>query len=174
MPSSKSRLNLHYGSGGYVFWRISRWPHGGHLGCWNGTNLAVLNLHVSLMPPTKFQFIQTYRSRADVFSRFPSWPPWQPSWILERNQFSNSKSPCHPNASHQVWAQSNLPLVSRHGLKIFKNHGGHLGYQNGKILAILNFYVAPMPPIKFQLNQTYSLGGDVVWRFSIWPMWRPP
>ena len=40
--------------------------------------------------------------------------------------------------------------------------GGHLGYWNGKILAILNFYVAPMPPIKFQLYPTSGLGGDVV------------
>ena len=30
-------------------------------------------------------------------------------------------------------------------------HVGHLGYQNGMILAILNFYVAWMPPIKFRL-----------------------
>ena len=41
-------------------------------------------------------------------------------------------------------------------------HGGHLGYRNGTSLAILNLYVATMPPIKFQLNLTYDLGGDVV------------
>ena len=41
-------------------------------------------------------------------------------------------------------------------------HGGHLGYRNETILAILNFYVTVMPPIKFQLNPTYGLGGDVV------------
>ena len=35
--------------------------------------------------------------------------------------------------------------------------GGHLGYQNGKILAILNFYVTVMLPIKFWLNPTYGL-----------------
>ena len=40
-------------------------------------------------------------------------------------------------------------------------HGGHLGYQNGTTLAILNLYIAPMPPIKFWLNPTYGLG-DVV------------
>ena len=40
--------------------------------------------------------------------------------------------------------------------------GGHLGYRNGTILAILNHYVAPMPPIKFRLDPTYSLRGDVV------------
>ena len=32
--------------------------------------------------------------------------------------------------------------------------GGHLGYRNGTILAILNLCVTVMPPIKFQLNQT--------------------
>ena len=39
---------------------------------------------------------------------------------------------------------------------------GHLGYRNGIILAILNLCVTVMPPIKFQLNQTYGLGGYVV------------
>ena len=42
------------------------------------------------------------------------------------------------------------------------HQGGHLGYRNGTILTILNLYVAPMPPIKFRLNLTYGLGGDVV------------
>ena len=41
-------------------------------------------------------------------------------------------------------------------------HGGHLGYPNGTILAILNLYVARMPPIKFRLSLTYGLGGDVI------------
>ena len=41
-------------------------------------------------------------------------------------------------------------------------HGGHLGYRNGTILAILNLCVTVMPPIKFQLNRTYCLEGDVV------------
>ena len=42
------------------------------------------------------------------------------------------------------------------------NHGGHLAYRNGMILAILNLYVTTMPPIKFWLNLTYGFGGDVV------------
>ena len=33
-------------------------------------------------------------------------------------------------------------------------HGGHLGYWNRTILAILNFRNTPMPPIKSKLNQT--------------------
>ena len=40
--------------------------------------------------------------------------------------------------------------------------GSHLGYRNGMILAVLDLFNAPMPPIKFQLNLTYGLGGDVV------------
>ena len=35
--------------------------------------------------------------------------------------------------------------------------------------AILNLYVASMPPIKFELNPHYGLGGDVIWRISRWP-----
>ena len=41
-------------------------------------------------------------------------------------------------------------------------HGGHLGYRNGTILEILNLCVTVMPPIKFQPNRIYSLGGDVI------------
>ena len=41
-------------------------------------------------------------------------------------------------------------------------HGGHLGYQNGTIFTILNVCVTVMPPIKFWLNPSYDLGGDVV------------
>ena len=40
--------------------------------------------------------------------------------------------------------------------------GGHLGYRNGTILAILNLNATVMPPIKFQLNWIEGLGGDVV------------
>ena len=40
--------------------------------------------------------------------------------------------------------------------------GGHLGYLNGRILAILNLCVTVMLPIKFWLNPTHGLGGDVL------------
>ena len=39
---------------------------------------------------------------------------------------------------------------------------GQLGYMNGTILAILNLCVTVMRPIKFWLNPTYGLGGDVI------------
>ena len=81
--------------------------------------------------------------------------------ISERNNFSNFKSQCGTNASnasHQVLAQSNLGFGSRCGFKIFK-----MVAQAGiSWIVILNLYVAPMLPIKFQLNPTYGFRGDVV------------
>ena len=71
--------------------------------------------------------------------------------ILERKDFSNSKSLC---CSHQVLAQSDLWFGRRCTLKNFK-------HQNGMILAILSNCVPVMPPIKFWLSLTYSLR-DVV------------
>ena len=41
-------------------------------------------------------------------------------------------------------------------------YGGHLGYLNGRILAILNLCVTVMLPIKFWLNPIYGFGGDVI------------
>ena len=72
--------------------------------------------------------------------------------------------------------QLNLTLFGiRCCLKNFKMdiYSGHLGYLNGTILAILNLCVTVMLPIKFWLNPTFGLGGDVVWRISRRPPWRP-
>ena len=111
------------------------------------------------------------------------------SWISERNAFSNFESLCHCDASHQVTAQSdrvweemslNNHLGYRNGriLAILNFHvatmpGGHLGYGNRTILAILSLYNSQKPPIVFQLNLTDCLGLDVVWRVSRWQPWRP-
>ena len=105
-----------------------------------------------------------------------------------------------------VWEMSNLCLPSSFSsieLRVWEEmsfeefqvgrHGGHPGYQNGIIFAILNLCVTVMPPIKiwfnptyglggdvkslppikYQLNQTSGLGGDVVGRISRRPPWRP-
>ena len=40
--------------------------HDGRLEYWNRTILAILNLHVATMPPTKFQLNRTYGSGGDV------------------------------------------------------------------------------------------------------------
>ena len=45
-------------------------------------------------------------------------------------------------------------------------HGGHLGYRNRMVLAILNLQLAKMPPAKFGLNLTKGSEADVVLRFQ--------
>ena len=93
---------------------------GGHLRYRNGTILPILNLYVAPMPPIKFGFNQTYGLGGHVVLRYSRWPTCRTSWILEQNDFRNSKSPCSTNASHKVLAQSNLGFGSRCGFKIFK------------------------------------------------------
>ena len=74
-------------------------------------------------------------------------------------QLSNSKSPCHPDASIKFWL--NLTVWEEMQFEEFQDCG-HLGFWNRTILAILNFHKTPMPPIKFKLNQTYRSGADVM------------
>ena len=57
--------------------------------------------------------LSSAQSHLQVWSRFSRWPPWWPSWIPERNDYSYSKFPCWSNAFHQVSAQSNLPFRRR-------------------------------------------------------------
>ena len=73
------------------------------------------------MSPTKFRLNPTYCSGADVVWLFPRWPPWRPSWILERNDFNYSESLYRSNASHRVSAQSNLQFWRRCCLKISRS-----------------------------------------------------
>ena len=75
--------------------------HSGHLRPWNSMIFIILNPYVTLMPPVKFWLNPTH-GLGDVVSRISSWPPWPPTWILERNDSSSSDSPCLPNASIQV------------------------------------------------------------------------
>ena len=75
--------------------------HGSHLAYQNGTILAILNLYNTPMLPIKF-WLNLTGLGGDVVWRISRWPPWRPSWTSERNNFSNSESLCHCDASHQV------------------------------------------------------------------------
>ena len=92
-------LNPTYVLGGDVVWRISRWP-----GYRKRTILAILNLYNSPKAPIKFQLNLTYCLGLNVVWRISRWPPWWPSWISERNNFSNSESPlCLPPSFPSIW-----------------------------------------------------------------------
>ena len=83
----------------------------------------------------------------DLVWRFSRWLTWQPSWISELNDFSNSKSPCGLRSPTKV------------GLNLTLGTGADVVSRFSR-----------WPPMR--LNPTYGLG-DVVWRISRWPPWRP-
>ena len=58
--------------------------------------------------PIKFQLNLTYCLGLNVVWRISRWPPWWPSWISERNNYSNSESLCCSDASYKVSAPSDL------------------------------------------------------------------
>ena len=95
-------------------------------------------------PPTKFRLNLTYSFGANVVSRFSWWPP-----IPERNDCSNSESLCRSNAFHHFFSSIRLTVWEEMLFEGFQDgrRGGHLGYRNGRIFAILNLYVALMPAI---------------------------
>ena len=97
------------------------------------------------MPPIKFRLNLTFEEFQDGHH-----PPQWPSWLSEWNDFSNFESLCHCDASHQVSVQSDRVWEEMLFEEFQDGHpGGHLGFPNGTILAILNLCVTVMPPIKF-------------------------
>ena len=76
--------------------------HGGHLGFPIGTILAIFDLQVTLMVPSKFGVNWPFGSGEEAKNRFSRWQPWRPSWISDRNDFSYFWSTSHPDASYQV------------------------------------------------------------------------
>ena len=105
--------------------------HGCHLGYQNRTILAILNLHAAPMPSTTFPLNLTYCSGADNNWRLSRWlekmlledfqDGWHGSHLWYWNRMILAILNLHgPNASHHVWAQSDLGFQSRCGFKIFK------------------------------------------------------
>ena len=87
--------------------------HGGHLGYRNGTILAILNRYIAPMLPIVSAQSDLWFGRRCRLKNFRI-------WISECNDFSNSESLCHCDASHQVSTQSNLRFGRRCRLKNFK------------------------------------------------------
>ena len=57
--------------------------HGGHLGFPISMILAIFNLQVTLMLPTKFGFNWPFGSGEEAKIRFSRWRPWLLSWISD-------------------------------------------------------------------------------------------
>ena len=61
---------------------------GGHLGFLIGTILAIFDLQVTPMLPSKFGVNWPFGSGEEAKNRFSRWRPWRPSWISDRHDFS--------------------------------------------------------------------------------------
>ena len=75
--------------------------------------LAIFDLQVTQMTPTKFRVNWPFGSGEEVKNRFSRWLPWRPPWISDRHSFSYFSSISHPNASFQVWSQLAFGFRSR-------------------------------------------------------------
>ena len=62
--------------------------HGGHLGYPTGTILAIFDLQVTPMSPTKFGVNWPFGAGEEAKYRFSRWRPWWPSGISDQNDFS--------------------------------------------------------------------------------------
>ena len=147
-------------------------PPWGHPRYRDRTSLAILNLHVAPMPPINVGFNPHY-SLGDVVWRIARLPPWPPSWMSVWNELGSSESSqCLPPSFSLIW----LTVREQTSFQDIQasHHSAHGGYWNGTNLVILILHITPMHPTKFGLNPTYHSVADVVWRFSRWPLWRPP
>ena len=108
-------------------------------------------------------------------NRFSRWPPWRPSWISNRNDFSHFWTLSHPDASYQVSSQLAFRFRRRSEKKDFQDghHSGHLGFPISRILAIFDLQVTLIFPTKFGVNWPFSAGNEVKNRFSRWRPWQP-
>ena len=79
--------------------------HGGHLDFPIGTILAIFDLQVTMMLPSKFGVNCLLGLGEEAKNRFSRWLPLRPSWIFDQHDFSYFWSTSHHDASEQVWSQ---------------------------------------------------------------------
>ena len=143
----------------------------GHLGYHNKTILAILNLHVTLMPPTKFWLILISHSGADVVWKFSRWPPWRPSWLSKQNDFSNSESLCCTVASHQVLGSIRLRVHQHVVWRFLRWSPWQLSWiseQND----FSNSQSLCCSDASHQIFGSIRVHQHVAWRFLRWSPWQ--
>ena len=86
-------------------WSFEQTLNGSQLGFTIGTILAIFDLRVTPMLPTKFLVNWPFNSGEEAKNRFSRWLPWRPSWISDWHEFSYFWSTSHPNVSYEVWSQ---------------------------------------------------------------------
>ena len=69
-------------------WSFEQTLHGSQRGFTIGTILAIFDLRVIPMLPTKFRVNWPFGSGEEAKNRFSRWLPWRPSWISDWHDFS--------------------------------------------------------------------------------------
>ena len=85
---------------GKIYFQDSR--NGGILQVLIDTILAFFDLQVDPLFPTKFRVNWPCSSEDEGQNRFSRWPPWQPFWTSDGNDFCYFCSTSCPNTSYQV------------------------------------------------------------------------
>ena len=150
--------------------------HGGYLRFTIGTILAIFDLQVTPMLPSKFGVNWPFGLGEEANKRFPRWLPWLPSWTSDQNDFSyfwSIKSPqCFLLCLESIcfWVKEKKQKID------FQDgcHGGNLGFPISTISPIFeDLQVTPMLPSKFGVNWPFGSGNEAKNRFSRWRPWRP-
>ena len=111
---------------------------GGHLGFPIGTILAIFDLQVTPMLPSKFGVKWPFSSGEEAKNRFSRWRPLRPSWISDRHDFRYFWSTSHLDASLQVSSQLAQGCRRRRLLKqLLTPHDGWCMTDNGHWLTTI-------------------------------------
>ena len=122
--------------------------HGGHLGILIGTILAIFDVLVTPMLPTKFQVSWSFGSGEEVKINFQDGRHLE---FLIRLILATFHLPqCFLLSFKSVGF-----LVQKKKRKVdfqFRRHDGHLGFSVGTILTVFDLQVTPMFPTELQIN----------------------
>ena len=141
----------------------------GHIGFPIRIILAIVDLQVIHILPTKFQFDWHFFVQEKFKIAF-SRRPWQASLISNRNYFSYFRSASHLDTSYQFSSQSASRFLRRRLIYFFQTGGcgGHLGFPIETILALAIFYlqIARILPTKLSANLPFGSGEEALKRYS--------
>ena len=136
-----------------------------HLGFPIRTILAIFDLKVTAMLPTKFKINKPFDSEEEAKNRFSR---WQTSWISDQKDFSYFLPISQPDTSYQVSSQLAFSVLEKKRKIDFQDgrQGGHLGFLIRTILVISDLQIITMLPTKFRVNWPFSSKEEAIFKMA--------
>ena len=102
-----------------------------------GMILAIFDLQVTQMLPTKFRVNWPFSSGEEAKNRFSRWLPWRPSWFYDRHDFSYFLIYKSPRCFLPSLESTGLSVQEKKRKIDFQDgrHGGHLEFPIDMILS---------------------------------------